>query len=253
MPPSRQLEPTDPLTGVEPQASATSLREETNSDEPPIKRSSTSVVTYHYYWCYVLHGFLAILQIVLLVMLWSHPERRITVAFEDSVLTIGLSAFLQAFYTVCDIRGTKYCTLLTTFSVVYGIIGLRNPTTRPERFTFTPTETNYRPRCFWSLGWSWSCHCHVMATNENRSINQGNTFGLLVSIMYFRSTRGVAGHHGVSTIQCNIYNGRSIKYDMARLFCQPNHVQYGCNSTAGSPHVWLNGALDRRSDKQHAL
>ncbi|KAF8557944.1 hypothetical protein OG21DRAFT_1494264 [Imleria badia] len=33
-------------------------------------------------------------------MLWSHPERNVTVAFDNSVLTIGLSAFLQAFYTL---------------------------------------------------------------------------------------------------------------------------------------------------------
>ena len=104
MPPSLQFEAIEPQTGVESQASATSLREET--DKPHIKRS-TSIVALHY-WCYVLHGFLLILQIVLLVMLWSHPERSVTVAFDNSVLTIGLSAFLQAFYTVCDTRGTKH-------------------------------------------------------------------------------------------------------------------------------------------------
>lgn len=76
-----------------------------------------------------------------------------------------------------------------------------------------------------------------MATNKHRGIGQGNTFGLLVSVMYLHSTRGVADHHGVSTIQCNVYNGRSIKYDMARPFCQPNNAQHSCIGTAGSPYV----------------
>lgn len=76
-----------------------------------------------------------------------------------------------------------------------------------------------------------------MATNENCSIDQGNTFGLLVLVMYLHSARGVADHHGVPAIQCNIYNGDSIKYDMARPFCQLNHAQYGCSGTAGSPYV----------------
>lgn len=103
MPPSLQFEPIDPVESQASAAAVTSLSEET--DEPHTKRS-TSIVALHY-WCYVLHGFLSILQIVLLVMLWSHPERSVTLAFDNSVLTIGLSAFLQAFYTVCDTRGTK--------------------------------------------------------------------------------------------------------------------------------------------------
>ena len=90
---------TDSLTGVGPSA----LHSETG--KPHIK-PSTSIVALHY-WCYILHGFLLIIQIVLLAMLWSHPERNITIGFDNSILTIGLSAFLQAFYTVCDVRGIK--------------------------------------------------------------------------------------------------------------------------------------------------
>ena len=104
MPPSLQLKPTDPPTRVESQTSTTYLHTET--DEPHIKQT-TSIVTLHY-WCYVLHGFLLITQIVLLAMLCSHPEHNVTIAFDNSVLTIGLSAFLQAFYTVSDTRGTKH-------------------------------------------------------------------------------------------------------------------------------------------------
>lgn len=52
-------------------------------------------------WCYSLHAFLCILHLVLLAMLWLHPEHAFTIPFENSVLTTGLSAFLQAFYSVC--------------------------------------------------------------------------------------------------------------------------------------------------------
>ena len=73
-----------------------------------------------------------------------------------------------------------------------------------------------------------------MATNERCGIDQGNTFGLLVLVMCLHSARGIADHHGVSSIQCNVYDDRSIEYVMAQPFYQPNHAQYGCSSPAGS-------------------
>ncbi|KAH0828806.1 hypothetical protein J3R83DRAFT_3254 [Lanmaoa asiatica] len=54
-------------------------------------------------WCYSLHALLCILHLVLLVMLWSHPEHAFTIPFDNSILTVGLSAFLQAFYTLYTI------------------------------------------------------------------------------------------------------------------------------------------------------
>ena len=52
-------------------------------------------------WCYSLHALLCILHIILLAMLWHHPEQAFTLPFDNSILTTGLSAFLQAFYSVC--------------------------------------------------------------------------------------------------------------------------------------------------------
>ncbi|KAF8547830.1 hypothetical protein OG21DRAFT_840133 [Imleria badia] len=51
-------------------------------------------------WCYSLHAFLCILHLVLLAMLWNHPEHAFTIPSDNSILTTGLSAFLQAFYTL---------------------------------------------------------------------------------------------------------------------------------------------------------
>ena len=70
-------------------------------DERRIERS-TSTVALHY-WCYALHAILFLLQIALLAMLWSHPEHNVSMTLDNSVVTIGLSALLQAFYTVGDI------------------------------------------------------------------------------------------------------------------------------------------------------
>lgn len=53
-------------------------------------------------WCYSLHAFLCILHLVLLAMLWDHPEHAFTIPLDNSIWTTGLSAFLQAFYTVRD-------------------------------------------------------------------------------------------------------------------------------------------------------
>ncbi|KAF8842346.1 hypothetical protein BDN67DRAFT_383903 [Paxillus ammoniavirescens] len=51
-------------------------------------------------WCYVLHGFLAVIHVVLVAMLFGHPEHRVTVPADSTILTVGLTAFLQAFYTI---------------------------------------------------------------------------------------------------------------------------------------------------------
>ncbi|KAF8136907.1 hypothetical protein EV363DRAFT_1155909 [Boletus edulis] len=51
-------------------------------------------------WCYSLHAILCILHLVLLAMLWHHPEHRFTLPFDNSILSSGLSTFLQAFYTL---------------------------------------------------------------------------------------------------------------------------------------------------------
>jgi hypothetical protein len=58
------------------------------------------------HWCYALHAFLAVIHVVLVVMLFRHPEHRVTVPADSTILTVGLTAFLQAIYTVrlfvCD-------------------------------------------------------------------------------------------------------------------------------------------------------
>ena len=76
-----------------------------------------------------------------------------------------------------------------------------------------------------------------MATNEHCRIDQGNTFGLLLLVMYLYSTRDIAHDHGISSIRCNIYDSRSIEYDMARSFCEPDHAHCVRSGTVGSPHV----------------
>ncbi|KAF8837093.1 hypothetical protein BDN67DRAFT_1005137 [Paxillus ammoniavirescens] len=52
------------------------------------------------HWCYALHAFLAVIHVVLVAMLFCHPEHRVIVSANSTVLTVGLTAFLQAFYTI---------------------------------------------------------------------------------------------------------------------------------------------------------
>lgn len=52
------------------------------------------------YWCYGLHAFLILIHIALFGLLFTHPEHRFSVPANSTVFTVGLSAFLQAFYTV---------------------------------------------------------------------------------------------------------------------------------------------------------
>ena len=70
-------------------------------DERRIERSTSTAALR--YWCYALHAILFLLQIVLLAMLKSHPEHNVSMTLDNSVITIGLSALLQAFYTVGNI------------------------------------------------------------------------------------------------------------------------------------------------------
>ncbi|KIJ64354.1 hypothetical protein HYDPIDRAFT_28797 [Hydnomerulius pinastri MD-312] len=51
-------------------------------------------------WCYSLHVLLVIIHVVLLAMLPAHPEHRVIIPFDSDVLITGLSALLQAFYTL---------------------------------------------------------------------------------------------------------------------------------------------------------
>ena len=53
-----------------------------------------------YYWCYGLHSFLVGIHIVLVGMLFTHPEHQFSVSVDNITATIALKAFLQAFYLV---------------------------------------------------------------------------------------------------------------------------------------------------------
>ena len=59
-------------------------------------------------WCYALHIILVTLHTVLLVLLIYHPEHSVVIASDSSVMTVGLSALLQAVYTVCQFRLTEH-------------------------------------------------------------------------------------------------------------------------------------------------
>ena len=51
-------------------------------------------------WCYGLHVFLIAVHIVLVGMLFTHPEHSFLVSVNNIGATIALRVFLQAFYTV---------------------------------------------------------------------------------------------------------------------------------------------------------
>ena len=53
-----------------------------------------------HYWCCGLHSFLVVIHIVLVWMLFTHPEHRFSVSIDNTTATIALKAFLQAFYLV---------------------------------------------------------------------------------------------------------------------------------------------------------
>ena len=99
MPPSLDTQPVecDPRAEAESHTSTTPTLH-VDIVDPHIKRPTSDIALH--YWCYALHGFLLITQVALLAMLYSHPEHSVTLTFDNSALTIGLSAFLQAFYTV---------------------------------------------------------------------------------------------------------------------------------------------------------
>lgn len=243
MPPPAQFPSTDPPPA------AVEFQPSTHQKiyEDDIKR----VAALHY-WCYVLHAVLFFLQVVLLAMLWDHPERNITIAFENSALTIGLSAFLQAFYTVRTIfSGAKLG--LTTSSAVYSFARLFDPTTRPGRFSVPSTKTHHHPRRFWRLGWARRCYDHVMAANEPRRIDRSNPLDLCIPLMRLRSARGILDHHGIRTLHGHCDDGLPGEFYMAQRVCQPACARYGDGRWSSDIHVQFAGAVNRRPAEQHAL
>ncbi|KAF8121104.1 hypothetical protein EV363DRAFT_1187281 [Boletus edulis] len=51
-------------------------------------------------WCYALHAFFVVLHLVLVALLFKHPERRFIVSINNTTATIVLKAHLQAFYSL---------------------------------------------------------------------------------------------------------------------------------------------------------
>lgn len=70
-----------------------------SSDVSPSRPPKISHGTRH--WCYALHAVLVGLHVTLLAVLVHHPEHSVIIPFDSKTMTIGLSAFLQATYTVC--------------------------------------------------------------------------------------------------------------------------------------------------------
>ncbi|KAF8557205.1 hypothetical protein OG21DRAFT_379494 [Imleria badia] len=52
------------------------------------------------YWCYGLHIFLVAIHVVLVGMLFTHPEHCFSVSINNTTATIALKVFLQMFYTI---------------------------------------------------------------------------------------------------------------------------------------------------------
>ncbi|KAF9219704.1 hypothetical protein BS17DRAFT_769774 [Gyrodon lividus] len=100
----------------------TDSRDRPHEDENHTSSKGSSVLQY---WCYALHAFLAVIHVILVAMLFGHPEHRVTVPTDSSILTVGLSAFLQAFYTVY----TAILVLITQRLAVSGALARRQKLT----------------------------------------------------------------------------------------------------------------------------
>ena len=53
------------------------------------------------YWCYGLHALLPVVHVVLIGMLFTHPEHSFSVSINNTGATIALRVFLHVFYLVC--------------------------------------------------------------------------------------------------------------------------------------------------------
>ena len=51
-------------------------------------------------WCYVLHGMLFALHVILILLLIHHPEHDVVMSVYSTWVTTILSICLQAFYVV---------------------------------------------------------------------------------------------------------------------------------------------------------
>ncbi|KAG6377267.1 hypothetical protein JVT61DRAFT_1331 [Boletus reticuloceps] len=77
------------------------------------------------HWCYGLHIVLVALHVVLLVLLVHHPEHSVVIPFETNILTTGLSALLQAIYTLYS----AILVVMTQRLALFRIVGNRRKLT----------------------------------------------------------------------------------------------------------------------------
>lgn len=64
-------------------------------------RSTSNISCRTRNWCYAIHVMLFGLHVTLLALLVHHPEESIVFLHVSDKMTVGLSALLQAIYTVC--------------------------------------------------------------------------------------------------------------------------------------------------------
>ncbi|KAF8449306.1 hypothetical protein L210DRAFT_3640901 [Boletus edulis BED1] len=77
------------------------------------------------HWCYGLHIMIVALHVVLLVLLIHHPEHSVVIPIETNILTTGLSALLQAVYTLYS----AILVVITQQLALFRIVGNRRKLT----------------------------------------------------------------------------------------------------------------------------
>ena len=196
--------------------SSTILHEDINAQQVKSLTDHPRGVHGLHRWCYSFHVLLCILHLVLLAMLWHHPEHAFTIPFDNSILTTGLSAFLQAFYSVCGpIVLTSQMSKYQPMSALYNLIGPRDPISRIVYFPFSASEAHHYARHISGLGRTRICYPRIVAANEDCGIALRSDTSVLILDVHFCPTRRIVNHHAVPTIQCLAKYGCSIAFNMA--------------------------------------
>jgi hypothetical protein len=75
-------------------------------------------------WCYVLHGILFALHVILLLLLIHHPEHAIIMSVLSTRVTMILSICLQTFHVVSLLSYLFLYNILIYFQAIYCSTGI---------------------------------------------------------------------------------------------------------------------------------
>ena len=156
-------------------------------------------------WCYILHGILFALHIILLLLLIYHPEHNIIMPLYNSWLTTTLSVGLQAFYVVSSLSSIFIYNKSDLFQALYCSIGVYCATAWTIQTDCTKALFDNSPWYCQCMDWSWNCSLFTFTATKSIIIYLVDSWCGILSGMCLCDGYCLHHHHGAHNLQQHLY------------------------------------------------